>query len=66
VSIVAAGAVVREGDDVPPGSFVAGVPARVVRELSDEACEHISRNADSYIALAEVYRAATGDDRADP
>jgi carbonic anhydrase/acetyltransferase-like protein (isoleucine patch superfamily) len=58
-SIVAAGAVVREGDDVPPGSLVAGVPGRVVRELSDEAREHIRRNADSYIALAKVYRAAT-------
>ena len=30
-SFVAAGSVVT--DDVPPGSLVAGVPARVIREL---------------------------------
>jgi carbonic anhydrase/acetyltransferase-like protein (isoleucine patch superfamily) len=35
-SLVAAGAVVLEGTVVPPRSLVAGVPAKVRRELSDE------------------------------
>jgi acetyltransferase-like isoleucine patch superfamily enzyme len=35
-SVVAAGAVVLEGTSVPPYSLVAGVPARVVRNLAKE------------------------------
>jgi acetyltransferase-like isoleucine patch superfamily enzyme len=35
-SIVAAGAVLAEDMDVPPYSLVAGVPARVVRNVKDE------------------------------
>ncbi len=35
-SVIAAGAVVREGTVVPPYSLVAGVPARVVRSIRDE------------------------------
>ena len=35
-SLVAAGAVVLEGTVVPPRSLVAGVPAKVRRELTDE------------------------------
>lgn len=35
-SIVAAGAVVLEQTEVPPYSLVAGVPARIVRDIRDE------------------------------
>jgi acetyltransferase-like isoleucine patch superfamily enzyme len=35
-SVIAAGAVVREGTEVPPYSLVAGVPARVVRSIETE------------------------------
>ena len=35
-AIVAAGAVVRENTNVPPGVMVAGVPARVIRDVTDE------------------------------
>ena len=34
-SLVAAGAVVREGMVIPPRSLVAGVPAKVLRDLTD-------------------------------
>ena len=47
-SIVAAGAVVTPNTTVPPGSVVAGVPAQVVRQVTDEDLEHIRRNAESY------------------
>jgi len=35
-SIVAASAFVKAGMEIPPGVLVAGMPARVIRELSDE------------------------------
>lgn len=47
-AIVAAGAVVRENWTVPPRCLVAGVPARVVRELTDEETEHAVPRANKY------------------
>jgi carbonic anhydrase/acetyltransferase-like protein (isoleucine patch superfamily) len=47
-SIVAAGAVVPPGMTVPPRSVVAGVPAKVVRQATDDDLAHIRRNAESY------------------
>jgi carbonic anhydrase/acetyltransferase-like protein (isoleucine patch superfamily) len=54
-SVVAAGAVVREGETIPPGSLVAGVPARVVRSVTEPARAHIERNAQAYGRLARAY-----------
>lgn len=56
-SIVAAGSVVREGDRVPSGVLVAGVPARVVRTLSDDEQAAIPRIAADYVEYAQNYRA---------
>ena len=47
-SIVAAGAVVTPGTRVPPGSVVAGIPATVVRQTTEDDLAHIRRNAASY------------------
>jgi carbonic anhydrase/acetyltransferase-like protein (isoleucine patch superfamily) len=58
-SIIAAGAVVREGQIVPAGSLVAGVPGKVIRQVDDEAREHIRNNAQNYVTVATNYRAAT-------
>jgi len=46
-SIVAAGSVVT-AHPVPPGSVVAGVPAKVVRQATDEDLAHIRAQAASY------------------
>ncbi|MFT4028650.1 MAG: gamma carbonic anhydrase family protein [Protaetiibacter sp.] len=54
-SLVAAGALVLEGTVVPPRSLVAGVPAKVRRELSDEEVDGIRRNAASYRELASAH-----------
>ncbi|MEW6602005.1 MAG: acyltransferase [Nitrospirota bacterium] len=35
-SVIAAGTVVREGMSIPPYSLVAGVPARIIRNIEDE------------------------------
>lgn len=55
-ALVAAGSVVREGFEVPPRTLVAGVPAKVVRELDEAAQQRISANKDSYVAYARAYR----------
>lgn len=51
-SLIAAGAVVLEGTVVPPRSLVAGVPAKVRRELTDDEQEKIRRNAETYLRLS--------------
>ena len=55
-SLVAAGAVVLEGTIIPPRSLVAGVPAKVRRELTDEEFEHIRYNAAHYLEIAAAHR----------
>ncbi len=55
-SLVAAGALVRENFRVPAGTMVAGVPARVVRDLTDEEKDGIVRSAAHYVAYAASYR----------
>lgn len=51
-AVVAAGAVVTEGKTIPPRTLAMGVPARVVRELSDEDVERLcTRGADHYLAV---------------
>ena len=55
-SLVAAGAVVAEGTVVPDRSLLAGVPARVRRQLSDDEVHAISVNARTYVELADMHR----------
>jgi carbonic anhydrase/acetyltransferase-like protein (isoleucine patch superfamily) len=55
--VVAAGAVVREGMAVPPGSLVMGVPARVVRPVDDTLRARIRETWRHYITEAERHRA---------
>ncbi|MHA7155788.1 gamma carbonic anhydrase family protein [Arthrobacter sp. TMN-50] len=55
-SLVAAGALVLEGMQVPPRSLVAGVPAKVRRELTDSEFDKVKQNAASYQELARSHR----------
>jgi carbonic anhydrase/acetyltransferase-like protein (isoleucine patch superfamily) len=57
-SIIGAGAVVTEGAVIPPNSLVVGVPAKVIRETSDEQRAHILRNALNYVESGRKYREA--------
>lgn len=54
-SIVAAGAVVRMDTVVPPRTLVAGVPARVVRELTDADLELIDSHWRNYVEYTAEY-----------
>lgn len=56
-SIVAAGAVVPEGMEVPPDHLVAGIPARLKKELPPENRDARRRHAEEYRELAAVYLA---------
>lgn len=56
-SLVAAGSVVLEGTVIPPRSLVAGIPAKVRREITDEEFEHIRANAAHYVALSRAHAA---------
>ncbi len=57
-SLVAAAALVPQGLRVPPNSLVAGVPARVKRQLTDEERELVRANAEHYVRLAAEHRKA--------
>ena len=56
-SIVAAGAVCREGFEIPPNSLVMGVPARIVRSTTDEERKRIRHTVDAYLELQNEHRA---------
>lgn len=53
--IVGAGAVVKEGDKIPPGSLVVGVPAKVVKQLTEEQMRFPVGNAIEYYNLSMKY-----------
>ena len=55
-SLVAAGAVVLEGTVVPPRSLVAGVPAKVRREITDDELNAIRQNASTYLEHSALHR----------
>lgn len=56
-SIVAAGALVKEGFVVPEGVLVAGVPAKIIRDLKMEEIEKIKMMVDRYVGYVAEYRA---------
>jgi carbonic anhydrase/acetyltransferase-like protein (isoleucine patch superfamily) len=55
--IIAAGAVILEGTEVPAGSIFAGVPARRVKDISQEHISgEINRIAGNYVRYADWFR----------
>ncbi len=55
-AIVAAGSLVKEKYAVPPHSMVAGVPARVVRPVTDEELQSIIESAHHYVETAKKHK----------
>lgn len=58
-SLVAAGALIPEGMQVPPRSLVLGAPAKVRRELSDEEIASLYRSVEVYERHRDVHRGGT-------
>jgi carbonic anhydrase/acetyltransferase-like protein (isoleucine patch superfamily) len=57
-ALVAAGTVIRPHQQVPPGVLVAGVPGRVVRELTGADRASFTETASRYVRRAERHRNA--------
>lgn len=53
-AMVAAGAVVRQGFTVPSGKLVAGVPAKIIRDLTEEEMEAIEKSAFRYNKYSQI------------
>lgn len=55
-SIVGAGAVVTKNMQVPPGSLVLGMPAKVVKQLSEEEQAGLKYWAEKYVIAAAAHK----------
>jgi len=58
-SVVAAGAVVPEGVEVPPGSLVMGVPGRIVRAVDAALSARVDSTWRHYVEQAKAHRAGS-------
>lgn len=55
-SIIGAHALITKGMKVPPRSLVLGVPAKVVRPVTDEEYQGILKSAHKYVQIARRYK----------
>jgi carbonic anhydrase/acetyltransferase-like protein (isoleucine patch superfamily) len=56
-TIIAAGAVVTEGTKVPPGCIYAGVPAKKIKDISEELIKgEIDRIANNYLKYSGWFK----------
>ena len=54
--IIGAGAVVPAGKNIPAGSLVMGVPAKIVRKLEEDEVNGIIKNAREYAGAIRLYK----------
>lgn len=54
-SLVAAGSVVPPNKTFPEGSFIMGIPAKVIRPLSAEEISQVSNHYKSYLVYKDQY-----------
>jgi carbonic anhydrase/acetyltransferase-like protein (isoleucine patch superfamily) len=57
-SFIAAGTLVREHFIIPEGVLVAGVPGKIIRDLTEEEIKKIKQSADNYLYYVSVYRSS--------
>ena len=55
-AIVAAGTLVREGQEIPSGTIAMGVPAVVKREATEEEFERVRNGKDDYVYRGKIMR----------
>lgn len=54
ISMVAAGALVKQNFVVPEGKLVAGVPAKVIRNLTEDEIKDIEAGSNRYVEYAKI------------
>ena len=54
-SLIAAGCVIKENFVVPEGVMVAGVPGKIIRDLTAKEIEDIKQSAINYVEYAKEY-----------
>jgi carbonic anhydrase/acetyltransferase-like protein (isoleucine patch superfamily) len=54
--LVGAGALVTEGKEFPDNSLILGVPAKVVRTLTEEDIAGMRRNTGAYVERAQYFK----------
>ncbi|MBJ8344853.1 gamma carbonic anhydrase family protein [Antrihabitans sp. YC2-6] len=57
-TLIAANALVTQGAEIPPNSLVAGVPAKVRRELSEAERDSIRLNSAVYLHALQIHSEA--------
>lgn len=62
-SIIAAGALVREDQQIPPRSIVVGVPGKIIGQVTDEQVREAEARARRYHALARRHVEGKADPR---
>ncbi len=55
--IIAAGALITPGTRVPSGSLMMGIPAKRVREITEDEVARIRKHANNYLEYKEKYKA---------
>lgn len=55
-SLIAAGALVKENFVVPEGVLIAGVPGKIIRELTEEEIEMIKQRSRNYLMYVNNYK----------
>ena len=55
-SLVAAGSVVLEKFIVPEGTLVAGVPAKIIRDLTPKEIDRVGKISENYLGYVNEYR----------
>ncbi|MDX2129247.1 MAG: gamma carbonic anhydrase family protein [Chloroherpetonaceae bacterium] len=58
-SFVAAGSLVKKGFRVPYGTLVAGTPAKVMRQLTNDELRSLEESAENYIRYSTNYKCDT-------
>lgn len=58
-AIVAAGALIREGQEIPPRSLAVGVPAKVLREVTEAELERVRHGKDDYVLRGTLMQKST-------
>jgi carbonic anhydrase/acetyltransferase-like protein (isoleucine patch superfamily) len=54
-TIIGAGSLVTQGKKIPSGVLCMGVPAKVIRELTNEEKDSLKKSAEHYVELSRQY-----------